>query len=115
MTTDTEQSNDLGTRFAGQRGRMGLSQEDLAAKAGMSTSYISCIERGHRTPRWEKLTTLARALDTTPEWLMTGKALADLNDELGGLRMCIAARRLTRRDVERVEAMIRIMFPLEDE
>ena len=44
--------------------RRKLSQESLAAKAGLSVSYISMLERGQRSPPLDTLEQLARALGT---------------------------------------------------
>lgn len=108
------QDDGFPARVAAQRGRSGMTQEEFARKACISVSYVTMMERGKRVPRWKMLEVIAQALDTTPEWLMTGRALSDPGDELAGLRMVIAARKLTRADIVRVEQMVRLMFPLED-
>jgi transcriptional regulator with XRE-family HTH domain len=48
-----------------RRNAAGLSQEALAAKAGLHRTYVSMIERGQRTVSIETLHKLATALDTT--------------------------------------------------
>jgi len=45
-----------------ERLRRKLSQEALAAKAGLSVSYISMLERGQRSPPLETIEVLAHAL-----------------------------------------------------
>ncbi len=45
-----------------ERTRKRLSQEALAAKAGLSVSYISMLERGQRTPPLDTLESIAKAL-----------------------------------------------------
>ena len=45
-----------------ERLRRKLSQEALAAKAGLSVSYISMLERGQRAPPLDTLESLAKAL-----------------------------------------------------
>lgn len=42
-------SKDLGERVAKSRKAIHLSQEELAAKAGLSRAYVSLIERGEAT------------------------------------------------------------------
>ena len=54
------------TNLKSERLRRKLSQEALAAKAGLSVSYISMLERGQRTPPLETLEQLARALAVNP-------------------------------------------------
>jgi transcriptional regulator with XRE-family HTH domain len=48
-----------------------LSQEALAECANLSTSYISFLEHGRRTPTLGVLLSLASALRVTPESLVT--------------------------------------------
>jgi transcriptional regulator with XRE-family HTH domain len=43
-----------------------LSQEALAAKAGVSVSYVSMLERGERNPPLDTLEALANALGVAP-------------------------------------------------
>jgi transcriptional regulator with XRE-family HTH domain len=54
-----------------ERLRRKLSQEALAAKAGLSVSYISMLERGQRTPPLDTLESLAKALSITPTSLIS--------------------------------------------
>ena len=52
------------------RVRRRLSQQALAAKAGVSLSYISMLERGQRSPPLETLEVLADALGVAPVVLL---------------------------------------------
>jgi transcriptional regulator with XRE-family HTH domain len=54
-----------------ERVRKKLSQEALAAKAGLSVSYISMLERGQRTPPLDTLETLAKALTVSATSLLS--------------------------------------------
>ena len=60
----------LADKFAGnlknERLRRKFSQEALAAKAGLSVSYISMLERGQRSPALETIELLAKALGVAP-------------------------------------------------
>jgi transcriptional regulator with XRE-family HTH domain len=47
-----------------------LSQEALAAKAGLSVSYISMLERGQRSPPLDTLEVLAKSLSVKPTDLL---------------------------------------------
>ena len=53
-----------------QRKKLGLSQEDLAHRAGLSTSTIQKYEAGEREPRARALLQLADALDVTTDVLL---------------------------------------------
>ncbi|WP_207485417.1 helix-turn-helix domain-containing protein [Arenibaculum pallidiluteum] len=44
----------------------GLSQEELAFRAGMSSPYLSDLERGRSSPSLAMVVDLARALETHP-------------------------------------------------
>jgi transcriptional regulator with XRE-family HTH domain len=50
--------------------RQGLSQETVARKAGLSVSYISMLERGQRSPPFDTLEALAKALSVSPVGLL---------------------------------------------
>jgi transcriptional regulator with XRE-family HTH domain len=53
----------LGGAVRRLRKERGLSIEALAGDAGMHPTYLSGIERGRYNPSWDKLGTLAAALD----------------------------------------------------
>jgi transcriptional regulator with XRE-family HTH domain len=53
------------------RRRRKVSQVDLAARAGISATYLSEIEQGERNPTVAVVVRLARALDTKPTQLMS--------------------------------------------
>lgn len=62
---------ELADRVAWARARLGLSQEQLAEKAGVSQGTIGNIESGLRKkPR--EVVALATALEVRPEWLTSG-------------------------------------------
>jgi len=53
-----------------ERERRKLSQFELSKRAGMSTSYVSMLERNQRTPPLETLAKLAKALKVSPTSLL---------------------------------------------
>jgi transcriptional regulator with XRE-family HTH domain len=53
-----------------KRTRLKLSQQALAQRAGLSTSYISMLERGERSPPLTTVEILADALVTRPNDLL---------------------------------------------
>lgn len=52
----------FGNRFKAYRERLGLTQEELAARTGLSVQYISYVERGKRFPRYDKMVLLLNEL-----------------------------------------------------
>lgn len=48
----------------------GLSQEELAFRAGVHTNYVSLLERGRKSPTLGVIVRLASALSVSPESLV---------------------------------------------
>ena len=62
----------FGSNLRGLRQARGLTQEALAAAAGLDRSYVDGVERGERNPTLTAISRLARALGTTPSSLFVG-------------------------------------------
>lgn len=56
----------LGQRIRTLRAKIDLSQEALAAEAGIHRTYMSALERGVYNPTYSTLIKLARALRVRP-------------------------------------------------
>lgn len=63
----------IGPVLRSLRQQRGLSQEDLAAKAGMHRNYIGGIERGEKSPTFNSVARILAALGVT--WTELGKEL----------------------------------------
>lgn len=106
----------LGRRVRGLRELKQLTQEDFARRCGISVSFASLLERGERSPSYDTLLAIARALEVP---------LADLFREGGAVethepahaRVLEFARRaqLSRPQLERWIAVGYAMFGLEPE
>ncbi|MFB2830305.1 LexA family protein [Aeromonas jandaei] len=64
----------ISDRIKAQRAARGLTQDQLAAKVGVTRVAISHWERGGAEPKGRYLNDLAAALGVTVEWLLTGSS-----------------------------------------
>lgn len=64
------------------RAARGISQKELAERAGLDASYVSRIEFGERTPRQKAVASLASALQVPVDLL---RLLAAPKEGLGGI------------------------------
>lgn len=55
----------MGKRIREERAKLGLTQEKLAEKAGISTNFLACIEGGIRRGSFETYVKLVNVLGTT--------------------------------------------------
>lgn len=98
----------LARRIRALRERRGLTQEDFAARCGISVSFASLLERGERSPSYETLLQVASALDL-PLWELL--RLDDAQDAgVHRLESFARARRLSRTDLDRLLAVAEVMF-----
>jgi len=63
---------DIGRRIRKKRLSHGWKQEELAEKAGLSSSYIGMIERGEKMPSLETFIAIANALEVSSDELLAG-------------------------------------------
>lgn len=69
---DNSEQRTFGRNVRQLRETLGLSQESLAAAAGLDRSYVGGIERGERNPSLSAIINLALALGVAPARLFTG-------------------------------------------
>lgn len=62
--------SELSRRISDRRKSLKMSQEDLAELIGTNQRQISRYETGENDPSAEVLAAIARALETTPDWLL---------------------------------------------
>ncbi len=63
----------FGARLAKLRKQRGWNQAELAARVSVSPSAIGMYEQGRREPDCATLAALARVLDTSTDYLLTGR------------------------------------------
>lgn len=88
----------FGERVRELRKERGLSQRELAARAGIDFTYLSKIENARMEPPSEKvILNMAEALDTDPDELMllAGKIPSDIRE-----RIDVKMIKMLRRSVD---------------
>jgi len=89
--------NVFGERLHSLRELKALSQDRLAEITGISQNQISRYERGINDPTGKALVALARALDTTADYLL------GLTDDPSGL---VLSRRLSAEEIDIVKSQL---------
>ncbi len=69
----------FGLKIKQLRQEQNLNFADFARETGMSVSYLNEIEKGKKFPKQDKIETLAKALGTTPEDLISPKLSKSLS------------------------------------
>lgn len=67
----------FGARIAMLRRSMGLSQQDLARRLGVSPSAIGMYEQSRREPPCETIVAMSRLFHVSTDFLLTGEAADD--------------------------------------
>ena len=62
---------DLGRRIRKQRAQRGWTQEALAERVNVSTSFVGHVERGTRKASLETLVSMANVLDVSLDYLLS--------------------------------------------
>lgn len=62
----------IGQNIRKCRAKVGLTQEALAERVGLSTSYMGAIERGEKIPKLQVFICIANALNTSSDRLLSG-------------------------------------------
>lgn len=64
---------EMGKRIRQRRLEMALTQEKLAEKADISTSFVGHIERGEKVASLETMSRLCECLNGSLDWMVFGK------------------------------------------
>lgn len=80
---------DMGKRILERRKQLGLTQEELAEKAGVTSQMISTAELGKKAMRPENIIKLCSVLDISTDYLLLGKISSEdkslLSDKISQL------------------------------
>lgn len=64
--------SEIGIRIVERRKQLGYTQEELAERADLTPQFVSYAESGKRAMRPENLLKLAKALNVSADYLLTG-------------------------------------------
>lgn len=86
----------------------GMSQKELAQKAGLTESAISHYIKGDRVPRGVNLVKIARALDTSTDFLLNSNESSSREEELKVAKTLIArnAAQMTKKEKMELVSML---------
>ena len=98
----------LGERIKELSSQVGLSQKQLAEKAGVTEAAMSHYIRGDRSPRGAVLSRIASALGTTSDYLAQGIPV-EKADELEYAKRLIA-RNVTQMTTEEKKEILEILL-----
>jgi transcriptional regulator with XRE-family HTH domain len=105
----TEIHRNLVRNMKRHRTLLGISQMELAERAGLSVGYVGEIEMGRKYPSAEKLEAIAKALGVKPFRLIMGPE--DLTDALGQDALYETAGRIKERLERELDEIVRGMDP----
>jgi transcriptional regulator with XRE-family HTH domain len=105
-------ARDVGRRIRELRMGHGerMTQEDLSARADISVSFLSMIERGERSPHLETLASLAHALQVRIADLFLETDESGVEPKFRPLIDACRKHNLGKRDVDRLIGVVRTMF-----
>ena len=69
----------MGARIAALRRQLGLSQAELARRIRVSPSAVGMYEQGRREPSAELVVAMARELEVSTDFLLTGKCATEMD------------------------------------
>lgn len=86
MTYEEINLLEIGKRITERRKKLGMTQEMLAEKGDLTPQFVSYAESGKRAMRPENVIKLAKALEVSADYLLTGdivdKDLLILSDKM---------------------------------
>lgn len=89
----------------------GLSQKILASRSNVTESAMSYYVKGLRTPSGEVLARIAKALNTTSDYLLGITDNSNLTDEVEELKYLQRnLGKLDKSQLKKAEEMLKIMF-----
>ena len=69
----------IGQKIKTAREQAHITQSELGRLIGLSTHYVSAIERGIKTPKLETFVAIAKALEVSADWLLQSELGTTVN------------------------------------
>lgn len=108
-------SQRVGARIRVLRQQRGISQEQLAFKAGITPSYLGQCERGEKSPTIDSIDKVAKALNVTLEELFSfDHDKSDIVDQQIMENIAFQLRGRTRMEQEMVSNFIKQLLLFRD-
>jgi transcriptional regulator with XRE-family HTH domain len=98
---------ELGELLAALRRRAGLSQDELARRAGTSGPTVAAYERGRKEPRWSTFVRLAAACGAVPRVILAAPGSTLTRSERRSLALHEAVLMRLLEDPDAVRALAR--------
>jgi len=106
-------AREVGERLRLFRQQLGISQEQLAFKAGITPSYLGQVERGEKSPTIDSLEKVAKALNISLEQVFS-KRSEDIT-ELGIMdRIAFELRGRTLAEQEAIYSLMKQVLKFKD-
>lgn len=99
--------NRIGKRIQRCREERGMKQEELAERTGLSSSYMSAIERGVKIPRLETFVRIANALEVTSDMLLSD--VLDRGAEIKASAFIDIMKELAPKEQDRIFHVIEVL------
>ncbi len=97
----------IGARIKAAREKAGMTQENLAAALQMSTTHISVIERGVKSPKLETLVNIANVLKVSSDMLLQDVVTCASDGLASELSATIS--KLPRKEQQRILNVVRAL------
>ena len=96
---------EMGKRIKNRRKTLGIKQNELAERIGISNNHLSSIERGLSNPSLNVFVDICNQLQVTPDYLLMGMMHSGNVPQ----RICDGLRLCTKEDVELVDMIVQHM------
>lgn len=105
-------ANRLGRYVRARRDELGLTQEGLAERSGLSANYLARLERGEmRNPRRATLEALAEALEVDVADLVSPPAPPEPGSALERFLASELAQNVTPDEIEKLQRIVHVLGP----